>query len=98
MEPEGSQEPANSEAFCNISKQAVFFYGVELLTPRPTPKLEDHPRSLCAAKSVLHEVKPRPYFDWSQDLTEVRVINKEHEAPMAEERSVHNYKVLIGKL
>jgi hypothetical protein len=39
MEPEVSltcsQEPANFEVLCDIS------YGEKLLTPRPTPKLED---------------------------------------------------------
>jgi len=48
MEPEGSlpcsQKPTNSEALCNISKQAGFC-GEELLAPRLTPKLEYHPLS-----------------------------------------------------
>jgi hypothetical protein len=52
MEPEGpltrSQEPANSEALCNISTKLVF-YGEELLAPRSTPKLEDH------TLSAVHE-------------------------------------------
>jgi hypothetical protein len=50
MEPDGSlpcsQEPATglkSEAQCNISKQAFFFfYGEEFLPSRPTLKLENH--------------------------------------------------------
>jgi len=50
MEREGSlpcsQEPAMSEASCNISYQAVFihFY-CELLASRPTPRLEGRPLS-----------------------------------------------------
>jgi hypothetical protein len=30
----------------NISQQDIFIYGEEILSPRPTPKLEDHPLSV----------------------------------------------------
>jgi hypothetical protein len=58
MEPEGSlphsQEPATcphpknqsrSEALCCVSYHGNFFYGEELLAPRPIPNLEAHPLS-----------------------------------------------------
>jgi hypothetical protein len=54
-----SQEPANSEALCNISQQAVSFYGEELLAPRPTPKLEDHPLS-AIHDTVTATLHPQP--------------------------------------
>jgi hypothetical protein len=33
---------------CIVFRNIVFFYGEELLAPRPTPKLEDHPCRLSA--------------------------------------------------
>jgi hypothetical protein len=60
MEPEGllphSQEPATcpypehqrispDPRLCIVFRNMVIFYGEELLAPRPTPKLEDHPLS-----------------------------------------------------
>jgi hypothetical protein len=50
MELEGSlpcsQEPTNSEVLCKISNQ-VGFCDEELVTPRPTSKLENHLLSAC---------------------------------------------------
>jgi hypothetical protein len=43
MEPEGSSPCSQQPAKCNISYQAIFFYGDELLAPRPTTKLDEHP-------------------------------------------------------
>ena len=52
MEPEGSlpysQAPATlspEEASAHEYFLTIFFDGEELLAPRPTPKLEDHPSS-----------------------------------------------------
>jgi len=65
MEPEGSlpcsQNPANSEALCNISWQAGF-YGEELLCPCPTPKLEGHP--ISAVRDCLFYLFPATLHIW----------------------------------
>jgi hypothetical protein len=34
------------------------FYGKELLAPRPTPKLEDHPLSVVAAAYSIYSQQP----------------------------------------
>jgi hypothetical protein len=39
---------------CDMFRNTVFFYGEELLAPRPTPKLEDHP--LSAVRDCLFDV------------------------------------------
>jgi hypothetical protein len=36
----------------------LIFYGEELLDPRPTPKLEDHPLSLSATAYSIHSQLP----------------------------------------
>jgi hypothetical protein len=69
MEPEGSlphsQEPATcpypepmqrispGQRLCQMFRNVIIFYG-ELLAPRPTPKLEDHP--LSAVRDCLFNV------------------------------------------
>jgi hypothetical protein len=56
-----SQVPATcpySELCVNISQQHIF-YGEELLAPRPTPKLEDHPLS---AVRDLFNIYCRPFL------------------------------------
>jgi hypothetical protein len=40
--------------FCNM----VIFYGEELLAPRPTPKLEDHPLSASATAYTMYSQLP----------------------------------------
>jgi len=61
MEPECSlpcsQEPANSEDLCNISKQAVF-YGNELLAPRPAPSWRTTPLRLSATAYSVYSQLP----------------------------------------
>jgi hypothetical protein len=64
MEPEGllphSQEPAGP-SLCIVFRNIVIFYGQELLAPRPTPKLEDHPLSAvrdCIFAATLHILRP----------------------------------------
>jgi hypothetical protein len=39
---------------CIVFRNVVIFYGEELLAPRPTPKLEDHP--LSAVRNCLFNV------------------------------------------
>jgi hypothetical protein len=49
MEPPGSlpysQEPAPVPRPCVTCRDKLVLYGEELLAPRPTPKVEDHPLS-----------------------------------------------------
>jgi hypothetical protein len=70
MEPEGSlphsQEPATcpytqrispGPRLCIVFRNMVISFGEELLAPRPTPKLEDHPLSAvrdCIFAATLH--------------------------------------------
>jgi hypothetical protein len=67
MEPGGSlphsQEPAtcpypkpaqSSSCLCRLFRNIIIFYGEELLAPRQTPKLEDHP--LSAVRECLFNV------------------------------------------
>jgi len=62
MEPEGSlmclQEPANSETLSSFVKNFFFFFRGELLVPRLTYMLEDHPflaaRDLFNILAVIH--------------------------------------------
>jgi hypothetical protein len=73
MEPEGSlphsQEPAEvvlealnyKPRLCIVFRNMVISYGEELLAPRPTPKLEDHPLSAvrdCIFAATLHIRRP----------------------------------------
>jgi hypothetical protein len=44
-----------------VFRNMVIFYGEELLAPRPTPKLEDHPLSAvrdCIFAATLHIRRP----------------------------------------
>jgi hypothetical protein len=44
-----------------VFRNMVIFYGKELLAPRPTPKLEDHPLSAvrdCIFAATLHIRRP----------------------------------------
>jgi hypothetical protein len=44
-----------------VFRNMVIFYGEELLAPRPTPKLEDHPLSalrVCIFAATLHIWRP----------------------------------------
>jgi hypothetical protein len=44
-----------------VFRNMVIFYGEELLAPRPTPKLEDHPLSAvcdCIFAGTLHIQRP----------------------------------------
>ena len=44
-----------------VFRNMVIFYGEELLAPRPTPKLEDHPLSAvrdCIFAAALHIRRP----------------------------------------
>jgi hypothetical protein len=44
-----------------VFRNMVIFYGEELLAPRPTPKLEDHPLSTvhdCIFAATLHIRRP----------------------------------------
>jgi hypothetical protein len=46
---------------CIVFRNMVIFYGEELLAPRPTPKLEDHPLSAvrdCIFVANLHIRRP----------------------------------------
>jgi hypothetical protein len=46
---------------CIVFRNMVLFYGEELLAPRPTPKLEDHPLSAirdCIFAATLHIYRP----------------------------------------
>jgi hypothetical protein len=47
--------------FCMVFRNMVTFYGEDLLAPRPTPKLEDHPLSAvrdCIFEATLHIRRP----------------------------------------
>jgi hypothetical protein len=52
----------------------LIFYGEELLTPRPNPKLEDHPLSVVR-EIVLYHRQEVP--DVTQSLSNVRIISKQ---------------------
>jgi hypothetical protein len=58
MEPKGSlphsQVPSPGPKPCAMFRNMVRFYGEELLTPRPTPKLEGHP--LSAVRDCLFHI------------------------------------------
>jgi hypothetical protein len=62
MESDGSwphsQEPATCPypQLCDLFRNMTIVYGEELLAPRPTPKLEDHP--LSAVRDCLFNVLP----------------------------------------
>jgi hypothetical protein len=45
---------ARGPRLCKIIRNVVIFYGEELLAPRPTPKMEDHP--LSAVRDCLFNV------------------------------------------
>jgi hypothetical protein len=48
-------------SFCIVFRNMVIFYGEELLAPRPTPKLEDHPLSAvrdCIFAATFHIRRP----------------------------------------
>jgi len=52
----------NSDAKCNISLRNCF-YGHELLAPRPTPKLEDHPFIGCPLGLIQYIRSHPPYVE-----------------------------------
>jgi hypothetical protein len=43
-----------SKAFVANGRKRIRFYGEELLAPRPTPKLEDHPLSGCPRRLIQY--------------------------------------------
>jgi hypothetical protein len=43
-------------------RNVIIFYGEELLAPRPTPKLEDHP--LSAIRDCLFNVFAATLYNW----------------------------------
>ena len=47
---------------CDLFRNMVIFYGEELLAPRPTPKLEDHP--LSAVRDCLFNVFAATLHIW----------------------------------
>jgi len=69
MEPEGSfpcSQYLSSPRPCVTFHKSWFLYGEELLAPRPTPKLEDHPlKAVCDClfnilAATLHIWRPSP--------------------------------------
>jgi hypothetical protein len=47
---------------CECFRNKVIFYGEELLAPRPTPKLEDHP--LSAVRDCLFNIFAASLHNW----------------------------------
>ena len=61
-----SRSPRPCEVFCNVR-----FYGQELLLPRPTPKLEDHPLS-AVRDSLLRIFEATFHFEGLCSVRDVR--------------------------
>jgi hypothetical protein len=51
---------------CRLFRNIIIFYGEELLAPRPTPKLEDHPMS--AVRDCLFNVFAATHHNWGPFL------------------------------
>jgi hypothetical protein len=47
---------------CECFRNKLIFYGEELLAPRPTPKLEDHP--LSAVRDCLFNIFTASLHNW----------------------------------
>jgi hypothetical protein len=71
MEPRGSlphsQEPAvagvvTKNRLCRLFRNIIIFYGQELLAPRPTPRLENHP--LSGVRDCLFNVFAATLHNW----------------------------------
>jgi hypothetical protein len=55
------QRSSPGPRFCMVFRNMVIFYGEELLAPRPTSKLKDHPLSAvrdCIIAATLHIWRP----------------------------------------
>jgi hypothetical protein len=81
MHPGGSLPPSQDPTTCpypelqkigpgprlvHMFRNIILVYGEELLTPRPTPKLEDHP--LSAVRDCLFSVFAATIHNWRQFL------------------------------
>jgi hypothetical protein len=64
---------------CEMFRNMVIFYGEELLAPRPTPKLENHP--LSAVRNCLFNVFAATLHIWKPFLH-----------PQLEDGPCHGYK------
>jgi hypothetical protein len=57
-----SQKPATCPYLCRLFRNITILYGDDLLAPRPTSKLEDHP--LSAARNCLFNVFGATLHNW----------------------------------
>jgi hypothetical protein len=57
-----SKEFVQVRGFFRIFVTSLFFYGEELLAPRPIPKLEDHP--LSAVRDCLFNIFAASLQNW----------------------------------
>jgi hypothetical protein len=57
-----SKESVQVRDCLNIFETSLFFYGEELLAPRPNPKLEDHP--LSAVRDCLFNIFAATLHTW----------------------------------
>jgi hypothetical protein len=57
-----SKESVQVRGLCKLFVTGFFFYGEGLLTPRPTPKLEDHP--LLSVRGCLFNIFVATLHSW----------------------------------
>jgi hypothetical protein len=77
-----------------VFSNKLIFYGEELLAPRPTNKLEDHP--LSAVRDCLFNIFAATLQNWREPLPIIQKFNNQFWAqPIKLNVPLHRFTVLI---